>query len=118
MGHLSRSSSTAIDLVRARPRPELLLQQPPTRVGSVLAVDGEDYCIYLADEREQDEPGAGEAINGAITVDLPAAKFLVSCYSPVTGLYSPAITISGKEETRILLPEFHHDIVVRIRRED
>jgi len=47
-------------------------------------------------------------------MDLPPNEYKISCYSPVSGLYSPAVKISGGADTNIELPEFTHDIALRI----
>jgi hypothetical protein len=115
MKHLSRYIH-GIDLVRARPLPGFLQQRPPHTVESVLAVAGESYHVYLADEREWNEPGAGEPIAGAIEFDLPPGDYRVSCFSPVTGEGSPLLPLRGGPRVRIVLPSFTHDLVVCIRR--
>jgi len=106
----------SLDLVRARPVRGFLVKQPPNTVESVFAVEGEDYAVYLADERELTEEGCGEPIEGEIAFALPKGSYRVSCYSPVTGLYSPGIGIAGGSNVAFSLPEFRHDIVVRIVR--
>ncbi len=115
MKHLSQYIHS-VDLVRARPAIETVHATPAHTLPCVLAVDGEDYSIYLADNREVDEPGAGEAMQGELVCDLPQGDFDMACYSPVTGQYSPWLALRGGEGTRISLPEFHQDIVVRIRK--
>ncbi len=115
IGHLAKFMHS-LDLARARPLARFLKQQPPYTLESVLAVAGEDYCIYLADEREQGETGAGGPIRGEIVLDLPRCSFDVWVHSPATGLDSPAVSVDGQTATRICLPEFRHDLVVRIRR--
>ncbi len=105
----------SIDLVRARPVAGLLKSQLGHVIESVLAVDNEDYCIYLADERELDEEGCGSLINGAISLDLPDRSFQVSYYSPERGLYSPSVTVSGGRDIMIELPGFNHDLVLRLK---
>jgi hypothetical protein len=114
MKHLSEFIHS-LDLVNARPAVGRLAEQPAHTVEAVLAVEGEDYCIYLADERELHEPGAGQPMDGRIALDLPPGKYRAACYSPTTGLYSPSLTLEGAPDTRLALPEFRHDIVVRIR---
>ena len=114
MKHLSEFIHT-LDLVRARPLPDLLTEQPPHTLESVLAVEGEDYCIYLADAREVGGTGYGEPIDGRIALELPAGKYQVSCYSPVTGMSSPALSIAGGALS-FDLPRFMHDIVSRFTR--
>ncbi len=115
MGHLS-SFVHALDLARARPLTGFLQEQPPHTIASVLAVAGEDYCIYLADERELTAAGGGEMIAGNLAFDLPDGQYEVSCYSPVTGEFSPALTCVGGPGQKVAVPAFHHDIVVRVKR--
>ena len=106
----------SLDLLRARPLPGFLRAQPAHTLECAFAVEGEDYCIYLADEREIDEPGCGEMIHGAITFDLPDGAFEVACYLPSTGAYSVWLPVTGNVGTTLKLPDFQHDLVVRIRR--
>ena len=115
MGHLS-GFIHSIDLVRARPLTGWLEEQPEHTIESVLAVAGDDYCIYLADERELDEKGCGESIEGRLSFYLPAGSFQVSCFSPRDGVYSPAIWFDGGGKRSVALPAFQHDLVVRVRR--
>jgi hypothetical protein len=115
MKHLSEFIHT-VDLVQARPLAGRLKRQPAHTLESVLAVEGRDYCIYLADERELGAPGAGEAIAGEVVLDLPPGEYRMACYSPVTGLYSPWLPLTGGSDLRVGLPVFQHDIVVRIAR--
>ena len=114
MKHLSQFVHS-IDLVRARPRKSFLKQQPPHTMEAVFAVDGEDYCIYLADDRELGEQGSGEAIHGHIVLDLPDNEFSVASYSPENGQYSLPAILMGKRNCQIAMPEFRHDLVLRIR---
>lgn len=111
MKHLSEFVHT-IDLVRARPVLGLLTEQPAHTIDSILAVPGEDYCIYLADAREVTDPGCGDPIDGRLALELPDGKYQVSCYSPVTGMSSPALSVSGGGVS-FGLPQFTHDLVVR-----
>jgi len=115
MAHLS-AFVHSIDLARARPLAGALKEQPAHTVESVLAVEGEDYGVYLADERELTEPRAGEPIEGAIVMDLPAQGYAVACYSPTSGLYSPWLPLAGGGDARFDVPPFRHDILIRIRR--
>ena len=115
MKHLSEFIHS-LDLVRARPLAGWLASQPEHILDCVMAVEGEDYCIYLADERELDEPGCGEAMRGALTFDLPAGPYEVACFLPASGAYSVWLPLEGKPGARLELPEFRHDLVVRIRR--
>jgi len=115
MKHLSEFIAS-MDLVRARPMPGFLRERPAHIVESAFAVEGEDYAIYLADGRELDDAGCGEPIEGHIALDLPGGTYRAACYSPETGMYSPAIRIEGGERVPIDLPSFRHDLVVRLRR--
>lgn len=113
MKHLSRFVHS-LDLPRTAPRRDLLKEQPPHTCASVLAVADTGLCIYLADERERDQPGAGEPITGHVTLDLPNGKYRVAHFAPATGLYSPWLPVEGGPGTHLLLEAFEHDIVVRI----
>jgi hypothetical protein len=126
MQHLS-DFIHSLDLVHARPRPGRLKAQPAHTLDCVLAVEVEgstsegpvieDFAIYLADERELDEPGSGEVIRGGeIALDLPDGAFEVACYLPSSGAYSVWWPLSGGTDTRLKLPDFSHDLVVRIKR--
>lgn len=118
----------SVDLAKAHPLVGLLQEQPQHILEVPFGIEGEDYCIYLADERElaaarglpdgdHKERGAGQPIRGHITVGLPKGNYQVACFDPKTGLYSPAIQIQGgRSGIRLAVPEFIHDLVVRITR--
>jgi hypothetical protein len=124
-GYLARFIHS-LDLVKARPLPGIVREQPPDTLDVPFGVTGSDLVIYLADERELPNaallpddvpaPGAGEPIRGDLIIDLPAGDYHVATFDPKTGLYSPAIEIRGGSGTRIRMPEFVHDIVIRISR--
>lgn len=113
MKHLSEFIHS-MDLVHAHPISGWLQLQPAHTLEAVMASDRLDYCIYLADNRELGDEGVGSLITGDIVMDLPEGTYHLSCYSPVTGLYSPALSIQGGPGFHCSLPEFVHDIVVRI----
>jgi hypothetical protein len=118
----------SVELVRARPIVGLLQEQPPHTLEVLFGIEGEDYCIYLADERElatarglpdgdNVDRGAGQPISGHITLDLPNGDYRVACFDPKTGLYSPAIQIlGGGSSIRLAVPTFNHDLVIRVTR--
>lgn len=106
----------SLDLARARPLAGWLSAQPAHTLDCVMAVDGKEYAIYLADERELDEPGCGDAIAGSIAFDLPPGAYEAACFLPATGAYSAWFPVPGGPGVRLKLPEFRHDLVVRIRR--
>lgn len=114
MGHLGRFMHS-IDLVHALPITGWVEEKPEHTVESVFGVEGEDYCIYLADGREREEQGCGEPILGELRFDLPPGNFEVLCFSPVDGVYSPVVWVDGGKQQRVDVPAFQHDLVVRIR---
>jgi hypothetical protein len=115
MGHLSRFART-MDLARARPLgPEWLAEAPPHVCPSIFAVAGEEYAVYLPDERERDAAGAGAPIEGHAAFTLPEAAWEAAFYSPATGLYGPWSPMAGGA-VRLGVPAFEHDIVLRVRR--
>lgn len=106
----------SLDLVRARPQPEIVRATPEHILACVLAVPGEEYAIYLAEARELDEtrtPGVSENHWG-LELALPDGAYRMACYAPETGLYSPWITLEGGRQTAIHIPVFAHDIALRI----
>ena len=115
MKHLSEFIHS-FDFVHAKPASGWVKGLPGHVVTSGLAVDGNDYIAYLADAREITEAGAGEPIRGRVTLDLPAGRYAVSLYSPVTGEVSPAMFVSGGQPAALDLLPFRHDIVVRAQR--
>jgi len=49
---------------------------------------------------------------------LPEGEYQMACYDPKTGLYSPRLPIWGDPAgVWLALPEFVHDLVVRITRQ-
>ncbi len=117
MGYLSRFVHS-LDLVRARPASEIVVGHPEHMLPSVLAVDGDEYAVYLADERELDEPGCGEEFRGELALNLPDGTFSASTFSPATGEESPGVAMNGGAGSKLALPLFRHDIALRVRRAD
>jgi hypothetical protein len=126
MMHLSNFVHS-FDLAQARPLLGMVEAAPPFTLDAAFGITGEDFCIYLADERElpaardleggaEGDPTAGSPIDGALTLNLPAASYGVSSFDPKSGLYSPSITIRGGEGTRLELPTFTHDLAIRFTR--
>ncbi len=106
----------SLDLVRAKPLTELVKNHPEHILESVLGIDGEDYSIYLADDRELGDEGYGEPISGKVELNMPPGSYLASLYSPVSGMYSPVVEMSGGESAMVNYPSFMHDLAIRIRR--
>jgi hypothetical protein len=115
MKHLSRFIHS-VDLPAARPLTGFLTSQPAHTLEAVLAVEGKDYCIYLADDRELTETGAGEPIKGTLSFKLPPGTWRMAFYSPQTGRYSPPTRIRGGPAVTVQMPSFRHDLVIQIRR--
>jgi hypothetical protein len=119
----------SFDLARARPLPGLVSEQPAHTLEVAFGVAGEDLVVYLADEREaataRDLPdgdgldrGAGQPIEGPLTLDLPAGKYTAAAFDPRTGEYSAPLEVERTATgLRVALPRFVHDVAVRVRRQ-
>jgi hypothetical protein len=105
-----------VDIVKGKPIANWLKEKPANLLQAVFAVPGKDYNIYLADERELTDKDAGKPINGNIRFALPEGLYAIRSYSPETGLYSPAVKISGAKDIQLGIPEIKGDIVIRITR--
>jgi hypothetical protein len=105
----------SLDLVRLQPIENLLKAQPEHTLDVAAGIPGEMYAIYLADEREIEE-GEGQPISGIVRLDLPEGKYHLACFDPQTGVYSPALAISGGPEVEFILPTIIHDLAVVITR--
>ena len=81
-------------------------------VSGMFTADG-DYVAYLADAREVTDQRAGAKIRGSVTLSLPPGEYAVGLYSPVSGEYSPMLTMKGGMPNELALPEFTEDIVIR-----
>ena len=115
MKHLS-SFIHAMDVPRTRPLGDWLLEKPAGTLECTLAAEGEDYAIYLADPREVTDADSGSPISGIIRFMVPEGEYSVTTFSPVSGGTSPALRISGGQETALELMPFQHDVLVRIKR--
>jgi hypothetical protein len=115
MGFLSRFIHS-LDVVSAKPMSGCVKQSPEHTLTAALVVPGREYAIYIADGREHDQAGAGEAIAGSLIVEIEPGTYGLSCFSPAAGMESPALLVDGGARTPMKLPVFEHDIVVRLRR--
>ncbi|MCX6378804.1 MAG: cellulase family glycosylhydrolase [Armatimonadetes bacterium] len=116
IGFLTRFVHT-FDLVHSRPLRGVALSVPNAVCESVFGIMGEDFAVYLADAREVEDSNSGSLIRGTLELKAPTALYGVSCISPLTGAVSPEVPISSVEGIlTVTLPEFQHDIVVRVRK--
>jgi hypothetical protein len=130
-GHLSRFIHS-FDLARARPLTGAVLAQPAHALDVAFGVEGEDVAVYLADERElrsargmggdegqqtDDDQWEGGAIEGEVVVVLAEGEYEAAVFDPQTGQYSLWTEVRGEAGgTRLRVPRFWHDLVVRVRR--
>ena len=54
---------------------------PKNLVVSGLSTGGRDFAAYLADGRELSDPSAGDAIEGSVSLALPAGDYQVFLFS-------------------------------------
>jgi hypothetical protein len=117
MQHLSEFMDS-FDYVHSKLGSDWVAAYPAHLVLSGLTSSEHDYVAYLGDARELSDPGAGEPIEGSVTLNLPPGSYDVSLYSPASGLYSPAIRVEGGEKSTVALPQFTQDIVIRAKRRE
>jgi hypothetical protein len=89
---------------------------PDHLTSSAMSNAGREFVAYLADSREVTDASYGSALSGAVTISLPQGRYLARLYSPVTGEYSLGIEVTGNRNVEVNLPEFKHDIVLRVIR--
>ena len=116
MQHLSEFMTT-FDYIHSHIVPDLVTAKPKDTVASTLAVGHDDVAVYLADAREVAAAAAGAPISGTLGLTLPQGRFSVRFYSPISGMYSPAISVTGGRPVTLVLEPFTHDIVLRITRD-
>ncbi len=117
MQHLSEFMAS-FDFIHAQLAPEWVATYPQHLTASGLSIPGRDYVAYLADSREIEDPAAGAAIGGTVSLSLPPGVYDVRLYSPVTGEYSPAIEVKGGGKSELILPPFKEDLVLRATRRE
>ncbi len=105
----------SLDLAKARPLPQMVKTAPEHVIASVLGVEAQEYALYLSDAREVTDIGVGDPIHGELIVSLPDGNWQVAFIHPVTGISTDGPKIKGGD-TQIQLPEFLHDLAIRIRR--
>jgi hypothetical protein len=87
---------------------------PAGTLAAALANPGREYVIYLADKREQEERGAGEPCAGSLEFRLPAGRYDLRIYSPVSGSYTGQSRETNGGRVTLTLEPFTHDIVLHV----
>ncbi len=107
---------SSFDYVHAKPDASWLNGYPGNFTASALISRNRDFIGYLADAREVTDPQAGQPVDADVTLMLPAGDYLVSLYSPVSGQYSPAISMHGGAPFTLHLPQLEQDVLIRVTR--
>jgi hypothetical protein len=106
----------SFDFVHAKPQSDWLTGLPQYMQQSTLTVEGNEYVAYIADTRERADSDAGKPIGGRVSIKLAQGDYVARFYSPVAGQYSPGIRVKGGDSVSLELPEFSHDLVLRVTR--
>lgn len=115
MQHLSEFMDS-FDYVHSKIDRDWIKATPDHLTSSAISNAGREFVAYLADSREVTDASYGSSLTGAVTISLPPGRYLARLYSPVTGEYSPGIELTGNRNVDVNLPEFKHDIVLRVTR--
>ena len=103
-----------VDFVQMGPDPDFASETPANTIAITLGQRGRAYVIYVADQREVDDPALGQPCHGRLAFTLPAGNYSARLYSPAEGRYTgERLALSGGE-TGIELEPFSHDIVVYV----
>ena len=103
-----------VDFVQMGPDPDFASETPANTTAITLGQRGRAYVIYVADQREVDDPALGQHCHGRLAFTLPAGNYSARLYSPAEGRYTgERLALSGGE-TGIELEPFSHDIVVYV----
>ena len=105
-----------VDLAKARPAADAIQKAPCGTVGSALGEPSGTMHVYLADAAEYGSPEYGRKIEASeLVLDLKAGEYRVELFSPVTGMFSPAAILRLGDGVPLRLPDFCHDIAVRLK---
>jgi hypothetical protein len=116
MRHLS-DFMQAIDFVHARPAPDWITQEPQHIVSASMALPGDEYVAYLADDREVTDVSSGRPISARVSVRIPPGNYEARFYSPTAGSSSPPVMTKGSDApVPIELAPFEHDVVLQVSR--
>jgi len=106
-----------LDFIHLAPIADWIEKKPSHVASAVLGRRGEQYFAYLADPREVTAPGAGQAIDGPVSLRLPAGGWHCELYSPTSGMHSPGVPLRSTGEPVIVhLTPFVHDVVLCVKR--
>ncbi len=111
MGHLS-AFIRDVDVVHARPTTDWIRIDTEEVIVTGLGIPGHAYAAYVADCREVGDSGLGRPLSPTVELDLPPGHYVVSIYSPVTGLHSPSVAVDGGHPYVVALVPFVHDVVI------
>jgi len=103
-----------VDFVGMGPDAELVTETPSNTIAIALSRPGQAYVIYVADQREVDDPSLGQPCQGRLAFALPAGGYTARLYSPAEGTYQERTVELAGGDGEIDLEPFTHDIVVQI----
>ncbi len=103
-----------VDFVQMGPDPDFASGTPGNTIAIALARPGRAYVVYVADQREVDDPSLGQPCQGRLAFTLPAGSYSARLFSPQEGKYTGEAQGLADGETGIDLGPFSHDIVVHI----
>ena len=103
-----------VDFVQMGPDPDFASGTPGNTIAIALARPGRAYVVYVADQREVDDPSLGQPCQGRLAFTLPAGSYSARLFSPQEGKYTGEAQGLVDGETGIDLGPFSHDIVVHI----
>ena len=103
-----------VDFVQMGPDPDFASETPDNTTAITLGQRGRAYVIYVADQREVDDPTLGQPCHGLLAFTLPAGNYSARLYSPAEGRYTGERLALSDGETGIDLEPFSHDIVVYV----
>ena len=113
MKHLS-SFIHATDFIHALPVRGFCTELPDGAIAATLANSGREYVIYLADQRELEEPRAGEPIEGDVAFSLAPGSYHLRLYSPADGVYQGPLAHLEGGDVRMRIGPFLQDLVLHI----
>ena len=103
-----------VSFVQMVPEPDFASGTPDNTIAIALVQPGRAYVVYVADQREVDDPGLGQPCQGRLAFTLPAGSYSARLFSPAEGRYTGQRLALAGGETGIELEPFSHDIVVYI----